>query len=242
MIVELFEGFGLNSSLFVDVGFCLGVLYCMLTLMVGMRGKGIIMPLIVKPMFRRVNAAIIDLGGIETPIINYPRGSNELKFEHKDNKFSWTIPSDIERTFQNNTKYILANIRGPAFNQYAKTEAEAAQAILATVKPDKDGKISEGEAFNMSVASEQLRKIGKMLSPKGQANTIDDRAKQIADKQLANVNKAFIYGAAIAIVFIVMLGGYLVLTKAMEYKVCEAGISQIQNLQPLITTTTLKPL
>lgn len=241
MILELLDSFGLNSSLAVDLGGVAFILCAIFAVMVLTMFKGIAVP-ILRTKFKKENIAVVDLGGIETPLINYPRGAVELVWEHKDNKYSWNIPTGIERTLPNGSKYILANSRmGGCFNQYAIADAQTADELLASSKVNEVGQpLSQGDALNISRVAEILGRIRIMLSPKGQANTIDDRAKQIADKAMSNVNKPLIYGAVIAILFIVVIGCYLIVTKAMEYQLCSAA--QQAASYAYSTTSTLPQL
>jgi len=231
MILELFEAFGLNRSLFVDLGAGFSLFMFFVFSLIILQFNGIFIPL-VKSKLRKQNIAIVDLGGIETPLLNYPRGANELVWENKGNKYSWTIPAGIEREFPNHTRYILVNTKlGAGFNAQSHEEVKAAAYLEAS-----------GEAINISMAAELLNRVRVMLSPKVQANTIDDRAKQLAEVEAANMNKPLIYGVAIAIVAIVMIGLYLIITKAMEYSVCSEAVRQVANIMPPTTLPPLKPI
>lgn len=228
MIYEALEGLGLNGGLFTDLIICVLGVGCFFSLMVFSRGKGIIMPLIVKPMFGKQNAAIIDLGGIETPIVNYPKGSKELRFKYKDNEESWTIPAGIERLLPNNTKYVLANSKiGSAYYQAVAVDIDEAERL-----------INSGEAINIQKAGDILTKVRTMLSPKAQANVIDDRSKQLAEAEVNKLNKTVLYGAAVAIVLVAAVGMYLIVQKVLEYNIC---MSVIQGAKGVITTTTTLP-
>jgi hypothetical protein len=231
MILQLLQGMGLNASLFVD-GIIVGEgLFIAFMLLATMQLKGIFWP-IVRSRLRKENIAIIDLGGIETPLVNYPRGSTELVWEHKKNKFSWSIPPGIERELANGSRYILANakILGGAFNSRSHEDVTLAAHLDAYMG-------EKGEAISIEEVAKLLSKVRAMLSPKAQANTIDDRAKQLADVETANINKPLIYGIAVAIVGIVVIGGYLIMTKAMEYSLCTEGMKIAAQT---VTTTTIK--
>lgn len=235
MILQLLQGLGLNTSLFVDATIFGEALLIAFMLMAALAFKGIVGPL-VRSKLRKENIAIVDLGGIETPLINYPRGATELKWEHKGNKYSWSIPPGIERQLPNNSRYILANakILGGAYNSRSIEDVEYAAYLEAY-------KNQQGTAMNLEEVARLLSRVRAMLSPKAQANTIDDRAKQLADVETANVNRPIIYGVAVAIVGIVIIGGYLIMTKAMEYNLCTEGIKiAAQTVTP--TTIKLPPL
>ena len=79
-----------------------------------------------------------------------------------------------------------------------------------------------------------------MLSPKAQASVIDYRAKQLSDKFATDLNKPVYIISAVAILFIVVLGGYLIFTKSMEYSMAKEFCGSMA--QAFTTTTTLPKL
>ena len=193
--------------------------------------KGILTPMIQSKLLKK-NIAFIDYGGIETPIITYDRGTTELQFKHKENIYSWNIPEGIERMLANNSRYILASTRlGVCFTARTAADVNEAERLY-----------NSGDAENIHSSGVILERIRKTLSPKAQANTIDDRAKQISDRALSNINKPMIYAAGIGLVFIVVLFGYLIFTKAMEYDLAAQTIQNLGHLSPTTTLPQLPPL
>lgn len=98
-----------------------------------------------------------------------------------------------------------------------------------------------GSAYNIHVIGDEAQEYKRMLSPKMQANTIDDRAKTIAEKLYADINKPLIIGAGIGIIIIVAIFGYLILMKGMEYDVAKHAI-QASAKAAQATTSTIPPL
>jgi len=97
-----------------------------------------------------------------------------------------------------------------------------------------------GSAFNINVLGKELNTIRAMLSPKAQASVIDYRAKQLSDKFATDLNKPVYIISAVAILFIVVLGGYLIFTKSMEYSMAKEFCGSMA--QAFTTTTTLPKL
>ena len=207
MITEVLTKLGINYVLFTDCLFVLFVILGVFLVMVLSSFKGIAIP-ILKARYTKQDLVLADLGSLEIQLLNYPRGSESIDVNFKDEKRNWTIPPEIQRMLPNGVKFICISR-------------------------------SCGSAFNINVLGKELNGIRAMLSPKSQANVIDDRAKMLSDKFATDLNKPVYIISAVAVLFIVILGGYLIFTKAMEYNMAKefcSGASQF------ITTTTLPKL
>jgi len=208
MILRILDVIGLNTELIGDIMFITIIAQTLALIAIAGTLKGILIPLL-KAKYQKKNLAIIDLGGIETPLINYERGSQELEYTHKEQKFTVPIPDGIERMLPNGIKYILISRH-------------------------------IGTAFNIHLMGQQIDSIKKLLNPKNIANTIDDRSKQIADRLTKDVNKPMILATGVAIIFVIVLFGYLIFIKAIEYDIArqliaDAGLTAqtLHELPPL---------
>lgn len=97
-----------------------------------------------------------------------------------------------------------------------------------------------GAAYNIHIIGENAQAYKKMLSPKMQANTIDDRAKEITDRLTADISKPMIYGAALGFIIICAVFGYLLLMKGMEYNVAKHAFEAARSIPT--TTIPIPPL
>jgi hypothetical protein len=209
MILRIIEAIGLNPELIADLMLVALIAQTLLIMAISSTLKGMIIPLL-KAKYQKKNLAVVDIGGIETPLITYDRGSEELQYSHKENNFSWPIPDGIEKMLPNGIRYILASRHS-------------------------------GSTFNINLMGEDINNIKRLLSPKNQANIIDDRSKQISDRLTKDINKPMILATGIGIIFLIAIFGYLVFIKAVEYDLC-AQAAQTAYTTAETTLTTLPPL
>lgn len=211
MIIEILDMMGLNASLIVDVLTVTCIIQFVGFIMFQSLFKGITGPILNAKLKKETGVAIIDLGGIETPMINYKTGDSSVRFSHNDNNYEWPIPDGVEKMLSNKIRYLTAS-RG------------------------------YGSCTNIHLIGQELNNQKALLSPKATANVIDDRSKEISDKLLSDVNKPMIYAAGVGLVFIVVLFGYLIFIKAMEYDLARQFMQEAQNYATTTTTLKLPPL
>jgi len=124
---------------------------------------------------------------------------------------TWGIPPDQEQLLPNGIRFILASVH-----------------------------TKDGLAFSIKKLGWNEEDKRRFLSPKMMANVVVTRSQQIANKFTKDWNKPMVYGTAIALVFIVSIGLYLITTKAFEYNACKLAIQAVRTAAT--TTTTLPPL